>query len=121
MLNPSIAAIALLTIASVACEKSAPPSVEKPAAQQPRLTGKYVSIQLSRAVLGLAGEKPISRDVDTSDGIRLTVSGYVLEEPGDFLVIGRNKERGKNEGVQWIPFTSILAINEPTNQNRNWN
>jgi hypothetical protein len=114
-----IASIALLVIASTACEKksNSPPSVP---ASRSTLTGKYVIIQLSRAALGLASGKPISRDVDTSDGIRLTVSGHVIDQTDTFVVIGRYPERERNEGVQWIPLTSILAINEPTNQNRNW-
>ncbi len=119
-MKANIAAIMIGACLLPGCRRQAEKPAE-PGITDDTLVGSYVSIGLKRSALGLSREDPVSRGVDSLDGVALSVSGYVHARTDRFLVIGKYKEREQNEGLQWIPYDSILTLGRPRDQDRNWN
>lgn len=77
------------------------------------LEGTRVQISLNRSALGISKEKAVSRRTGTYDGVELMISGYVVKDTGQFLVIRQDSlKKEKNEWLEWIPYSSILSVSQ---------
>ena len=120
-MNLNFSPILACCIALCGCSKQeTPKTAVAPAATSAGLEGMYVVVTFHRGALGMSRENSVPLGVDTLDGNSLTIGGFVHQQTDQFLVLGRFKERDKNEGLDWIPLTSVLKIGQPTNQDRNW-
>lgn len=75
------------------------------------LKGTKVRVALNRSALGLSTDRPMSRQTSVHNGVEVSISGYVVEDHENFLVLGHLPDSGEHDqGLTWIPHTSILSI-----------
>jgi hypothetical protein len=102
----------LVSILSTSCRKDETSALS--ARSQRSLEGCYVRIALNRSALGVATHKPLSRQTSTYDGVEVSVSGYVVAEMEQFIVLSEVPVDGHelDRDFHWFPLTSILSIRQ---------
>lgn len=107
-----LSVVLLTSILTTSCRKEEASVL--PAKFPPSLEGCHVSIALNRSALGVATDKPLSRQTSTYDGVEVSVSGYVVAETEQFIVLSDVPVDGHelDRDVHWFPLTSILSIRQ---------
>lgn len=104
--------LSLVSILTTSCRKEKVSALS--AKSLPSLEGSHVSIALNRSALGVANHEPLSRQTSTYDGVEVSVSGYVVAEMEQFIVLSDVPVKGHelDRDFHWFPLTSILSIRQ---------